>query len=125
MNDEAHEQVENARIVLESLGFDAERSNERSALVLLAMLQMRPSDSWSDASAPMIGTRAIMNWIRDEYDVAYAPNTRETIRRFTPHQFGEAMLVQHNPDDPQRPVNSPEIVLSDSSPCTIRHSCLR
>lgn len=103
----SHEQVQEARLVLESLGFDAERSNERSALVLLALLQLRPSQPWSEATAPLLGTRAVMDWIRDHYEVSYAANTRETIRRFTLHQFVDAALVQENPDDPVRPVNSP------------------
>lgn len=107
MRREAYEQVEDARIVLESVGFDAERSNERSALVLLSLLHLRPSQPWSEATAPMLGTRAVMDWIRDHYEVDYAPNTRETIRRFTLHQFVAVALVQENPDDPTRPVNSP------------------
>lgn len=56
----------------------------------------------------MLGTRAIMDWIRDKYGVEYAPNSRETIRRFTLHHFADALLVQQNPDDPKRPVNSPK-----------------
>lgn len=107
MRAEAQEQVEDARIVLESLGFDPERSNERSALILLALLHLQPSQSWTEATAPMLGTRAIMDWIRDHYEVEYAPNTRETVRRFTLHQFAAAALVQVNPDMPARPVNSP------------------
>lgn len=86
---------------------DGERSNERSALTLLALLHLRPEDDWSEASNPMIGTRALMNWMRDVYGRDYAPNTRETIRRFTLHQFADAMLVVQNPDQPDRPVNSP------------------
>lgn len=108
MNEDAYARVEDARLILESFGFDAERSNERSALVLLALLQLGPLDEWPGASAPMLGTRAIMDWIRDEYGVEYAPNSRETIRRFTLHQFADALLVQQNPDDPKRPVNSPK-----------------
>lgn len=107
MRPEAYEQVEDARLILEFLGFDAERTNERSALVLLSLLHLRPSQPWSEAIAPMLGTRAIMDWIRDHYETDYAPNTRETIRRFTLHQFVAAALVQENPDDPTRPVNSP------------------
>lgn len=108
LTDAAHEQVEDARIILETLGMDAERSNERSALVLLALLRLAPADAWADAANPMLGTRAIMNFIRDEYDKDYAPNTRETVRRFTLHQFVEAQLVVQNPDEPRRPVNSPK-----------------
>ncbi|RLK54567.1 BsuBI/PstI family type II restriction endonuclease [Actinokineospora cianjurensis] len=108
MNDVAYDQVEHARIVLESLGFDKERSNERSARVLLALLQLKPGDSWSSATAPLLGTRAIMDWIRDEYGVDYKPNTRETIRRSTLHQFAEVALVEQNPDQPDRAINSPK-----------------
>ena len=108
LSNDAYERVEDARIVLETLGMDAERSNERSALVLLALLRLTPAESWADAANPMLGTRAIMDFIRDEYGKDYAPNTRETVRRFTLHQFVEAQLIVQNPDEPQRPVNSPK-----------------
>ena len=108
LSETAHERAEDARIVLETLGMDAERSNERSALVLLALLRLTPSESWAEAANPMLGTRAIMDFIRDEYGKDYAPNSRETVRRFTLHQFVEAQLVAQNPDEPQRPVNSPK-----------------
>ncbi|MDR2252455.1 MAG: restriction endonuclease [Bifidobacteriaceae bacterium] len=108
MTEQVVEQVDGARFVLESLRFDAERSNERSGMVLLALLQLRANDPWSAAQTPMLGTRAIMDWIRDEYGVDYKPNTRETVRRFTLHQFVDAGLVEENPDEPARPVNSPK-----------------
>ncbi|WP_294179972.1 BsuBI/PstI family type II restriction endonuclease [uncultured Schumannella sp.] len=108
LNRAAHERVEDSRIILESLGMDAERSNERSALVLLALVGLTPSESWTEVANPMLGTRAVMDFIRDEYGKDYAPNTRETVRRFTLHQFVEAQLVVQNPDQPQRPVNSPK-----------------
>lgn len=97
-----------ARQLLADLGFDRERTNERSALVLLALLQLGPGDDWSNAANPMLGTRAIMDWISEQFDVHYAPNTRETVRRFTLHQFADALLVEQNPDRPDRPVNSPK-----------------
>ncbi len=108
LSDAAYERVEDARIILETLGMDPERSNERSALVLLALLRLTPAESWAEAANPMLGTRAIMDFIRDEYGKDYAPNSRETVRRFTLHQFVEAQLVVQNPDEPQRPVNSPK-----------------
>lgn len=104
----ARERIEHARIVLEALGMDAERSNERSALVLLALLQLSPTTTWSECTNPMLGTRAIMDFILHEYGREYAANTREKIRRFTLHQFIGAHLVIENPDEPQRPVNSPK-----------------
>lgn len=100
--------LEEAQRLLEALGMDSERSNERSARTLLALLRRRPDDSWSSAVNPMLGTRAIMDWIRDECGHDYAANSRETIRRFTLHQFADALLVRQNPDQPDRPVNSPK-----------------
>lgn len=97
-----------AHRILRALDMDRERSNERSALTLLALLHLRPDDAWEDAANPMLGTRAIMDWIRDHYGRVYAANTRETIRRQTLHQFADALLVQQNPDRPDRPVNSPK-----------------
>jgi hypothetical protein len=101
------DKVSEAGRILMALGMDAERANERSALVLLALLRLRPDEDWSSAANPMLGTRSLMDWIRDEYSRDYAPNTRETIRRSTLHQFADALLVQQNPDEPGRPVNSP------------------
>ncbi len=51
-----------------------------------------------------------MDWIRDHYGKDYAPNTRETIRRQTMHQFRDAGIVLYNPDEPSRAVNSPKAV---------------
>lgn len=99
--------TEQARNLLAELGFDAERSNERSALVFLALLHLDRQSDWSEATNDMLGTRAIMDWIRDKFGVEYAANTRETVRRFTLHQFTEAGMVEENADEPDRPVNSP------------------
>lgn len=100
--------IDEASRLLKALGMDPERCNERSALTLLALLRLGPTDDWASASNPMLGTRAIMDWMRDEYGKDYKPNSRETVRRFTLHQFAEAMLVVQNPDQPDRPVNSPK-----------------
>ena len=78
-----------------------------SALVLLALLALRPSSPWSKAGSPRLRTVELMAWLRDRYGRDYKPNTRETIRRQTLHQFVEAGLVLLNPDAPDRPVNSP------------------
>lgn len=54
-----------------------------------------------------MGITPIMDWIRDHYEKTYAPNTRETVRRQTMHQFVDASTALYNPDKPDRPVNSP------------------
>lgn len=49
-----------------------------------------------------------MEWASEHYGRTYAPNTRETLRRFTLRQFVDAGVVLPNPDQPARPVNSPK-----------------
>lgn len=107
MTERGQSKVAQAQEVLRALEFDKERTNERSALVLLALLDLRPRGSWARVKAPMLRTVEIMEWISERYGKNYKPNTRETIRRQTLHQFVDAGLVALNPDDPQRAVNSP------------------
>ena len=55
-----------------------------------------------------MGITPIMDWCRNNYGKEYAPNTRETFRRQTMHQFVDAGIAVYNPDQPDRPVNSPK-----------------
>ena len=102
------ERIDEALSVLRALGLPREQQDERSALTLLALLNLPPVDSWAMASAPLIGVTPIMEWVATHYERTYAPNSRETFRRFTLHQFVDAGLVVANPDRPDRPVNSPK-----------------
>jgi hypothetical protein len=103
----AGDQIAVAQGFLRALGFDGERCNERSALVALALLRLGPGDAWIKAEAVTLRTVEIMEFLRKAYGKEYKPNTRETIRRRTLHQFVEAGFAVINPDEPARPVNSP------------------
>ena len=100
--------IDEALEVLRDFEVGKDQLNERSAMTLLALLQLKDGDSWEQATNPMLGLRAIMDWIRDQFGVAYKPNTRETIRRFTLHQFVIAGIAEENADRPDRPFNSPK-----------------
>jgi len=105
-----HPRVDDARKILISMGLPRAQQNERSALSLLALLDLRPNRKWAAAQNPLMGITPIMEWIRDHYRKTYAPNTRETVRRQTMHQFVDAGIALYNPDKPDRPVNSPAAV---------------
>jgi adenine-specific DNA-methyltransferase len=102
--------IEEALEVLEHLGVPKEQRNLRSALVLLALLDLKPNSKWSSAASPLRGITEMMDYFAEHYGKRYAPNTRETVRRFSIHQFVEAGFVLKNPDKPDRPVNSPQAV---------------
>ena len=96
--------------ILALLGLPMAQQNDRSAYTLLALLNLPAGRPWAEASAPLVGVHDIMEWIYAAFGFRYAENSRETIRRFTLHQFEQAAVVVRNPDDPGRPVNSPKNV---------------
>lgn len=109
MNDK-NVHLEDAQKIIAALGLPSQQQNERSALTLLALLNLSAGKSWSQVESPLMGITPIMNWAREHYDKDYAPNTRETVRRQTMHQFCDAGIALYNPDKPDRPVNSPKAV---------------
>ncbi|MBE9198939.1 MULTISPECIES: BsuBI/PstI family type II restriction endonuclease [unclassified Nodularia (in: cyanobacteria)] len=106
----ALQKIEEAKAVLRDLGLPAAQQNERSALTLLALLDLKVNIPWNRATNPLLGITPIMEFIAKNYSKTYAPNTRETIRRQTVHQFLEAGFLISNPDQPSRATNSPKTV---------------
>lgn len=106
----AERRIKEALNVLEVLGLPRQQQNERSALTLLALLHLKPGDPWETASDPLMGITPMMEFFAQHYGKRYAPNTRETVRRQTVHQFVQAGLIVPNPDKPSRPTNSPKAV---------------
>ena len=112
-----NKKIAEALSVLVDLGMPRAQQNERSALALLALLDLSPGKDWSEAQDPLMGITPIMDWARKHYNKRYAPNTRETVRRQTMHQFVEAGIALYNPDQPGRAVNSPHAVYCIEPDC--------
>lgn len=100
------QKLKEAQELLKSFGLPKKQYNQRSAWVFLALANIRPQDDWKNAQVPMLPTVDIMQFIREHYDQDYKPNSRETIRRQTLHQFEQARIVDRNRDDPSRATNS-------------------
>lgn len=100
--------VEQAKHVLKLVGLPEAQQNERSALALLALIQLKKSGSWQNLAEPTLGIRAILDFCRNDYGKPYAENSRESIRKETMHQFVAAGVALQNPDDPGRAPNSPK-----------------
>jgi len=97
---------EEALEIIKSLGLPRQQQNERSCLTLLALAGLKARDSWAKTTRPLLRTVDIMQRMSDHYGKTYKPNSRETIRRQTLHQFVDARLIDRNPDKPDRPTNS-------------------
>jgi hypothetical protein len=102
--------LEEAIEILTALGLPRQQRNERSALTLLALAGRTRENTWKDIETPLLRIIDIMDWMYDKFEKKYAPNSRETIRRQTIHQFEQARIVDRNPDDPDRPTNSGKTV---------------
>ena len=103
----ASNKIKEALDILKQIQVPRRQQNRRSALTLLALLDINPDKDWINASDPLLGITEMMNYFQ-RFGVFYAPNTRETVRRSTVHQFVQMGLVVVNPDDFTRPVNSPK-----------------
>lgn len=105
-----HQRILEAQAILKELGLPKAQTNERSALTLLALVNLTATRSWTDIEAPLMGITPMMQFMFREYGKQYAPNSRETVRRQSVHQFVAAGLAVINPDDPNRPTNSGDTV---------------
>lgn len=92
--------------ILIALGLPHQQTNERSALTLLSLSAMTKQKPWKEASRPLLRIVDIMDWMRKHFKKDYAPNSRETVRRQTIHQFEQARIINKNVDDPSRATNS-------------------
>jgi len=100
------EKLHQAKEILTELGIPSNKINDRSGWVLLALANIKPTDLWINASAPLLRTVEIMEKIRVDYGVDYKPNSRESIRKGTIQFFEQAGLVSRNRDKPGRATNS-------------------
>lgn len=100
--------IDEAIAIITALGFPKAQQNERSALSLLALVQLHRNGSWKDLKEPMLGVRAILDFCRNDYKKPYAENSRESFRKETLHQFVAGGLALQNSDEPSRAPNSPK-----------------
>ena len=103
---QGEEKLNDAKKILRALGLPDKQCNDRSSWVFLALANIKPCDNWEQAASPLLPTYLIMDFIRQYYGKDYKPNSRETVRRQTLHQFEQAMIVTRNRDNPLRATNS-------------------
>lgn len=104
---QAQSRVREALAILKDLRLPHSHQNERSALTLLALLDLRPDVPWRKAKRPKMGIAPLMDYMSDFYGKQYAPTTSDAVRRLTIPKFAEAGLVVLNPNNVSRPANSP------------------
>jgi len=102
------DRIAEAQAILKALGLPPAQQNAMSALTLLALCGIALNDPWANANREgRTVVKGLMRFIRTQYKVNYAENTRETVRRQVLHQFVLAGVAEYNPFEPGLATNSP------------------
>lgn len=114
--------IQEAQVILQSLGLPDKQRNEIAALTLLVLAQLDEKASWQQARKKGLRIHDILEEIKERFGRIYAENTRETIRRQVIHHFLQRGIVQKNPDNPSLPTNSPRThyALTDEALAVLR-----
>lgn len=88
--------IEEAKNILSSLKVPAKQQNDICCYALLSLAGITNDASWETATNKWIRIHDILQFTRGNYDVTYAENTRETIRKDAMHHFRNAAFVEDN-----------------------------
>jgi hypothetical protein len=81
--------LDEAYQILISLGLPRGQHNERSALCLLALLNLTPKKTWAQAENPLVGITPIMDW----RGITTTRNTRQTHERHSDARQYTSLLM--------------------------------
>lgn len=90
------DKIEEAREILKELQVPVKQQANLCCLVLLAMANIKEQDAWSRASNGWIRIHDVIAYIRENYGVTYAENSRETFRKQAMHHFRNAAFIEDN-----------------------------
>ena len=88
--------LDDAKKILAELQVPARQQSDMCCYVLLAMAGIKKRRKWNSATNEWIRIHDVIAFIRDNYGVAYAENSRETIRKQAMHHFRNAAFIEDN-----------------------------
>ncbi len=88
--------IDEARAILAELNVPARQQTDLCCFVLLAMSNIKKSDLWSSAENEWVRIHDVLLFTRENYDVDYAENSRETFRKQAMHHFRNAAFIEDN-----------------------------
>ena len=88
--------LDQAREILASLEVPVKQQNDMCCYVLLSMSNITEDDEWKEATNNWIRIHDVIQFTRENFGVAYAENSRETIRKQAMHHFRNAAFIEDN-----------------------------
>lgn len=88
--------LEDAKKLLNALQVTQKQQSDMCCYVILAMAGLKAHDKWVSSTNEWIRIHDVIAFTRDNYGVAYAENSRETIRKQAMHHFRNAAFIEDN-----------------------------
>lgn len=88
--------LDDALRILGALQVPKKQQSDLCCYVLLALAGIKESSRWSSAVNDWIRIHEVIAFIRENYGIAYAENSRETIRKQAMHHFRNAAMIEDN-----------------------------
>lgn len=95
--------LKSAKYLLTKINMPARQRGRLCCLTLLAMAGLKKGMPWNEATNDWIRIHEVIDFIKGNYGVIYAENSRETVRKQAMHPFRTAALIEDNGE----PTNSP------------------
>jgi hypothetical protein len=86
--------ISEARTLLKELQVPEKQQNDMCCLALLALAGLSETDQWKNATNNWLRIHDIIVFAKEHYNVEYAENTRENIRKNAIHEFRNAAFVE-------------------------------
>lgn len=88
--------IDEVRSILKELGVPARQQADLCCYTLLAMADLKNDNLWPEASNNWVRIHDILLFIKENYGIAYAENSRETFRKQALHHFRNAAFIEDN-----------------------------
>ena len=86
--------IEEARMILTELNVPAKQQTGLCCYTLLAMANIKNYSQWEDSTNEWIRIHDIITYIKNNYNITYAENSRETFRKQALHHFRNAAFIE-------------------------------
>lgn len=88
--------LDDCKEILNVTGMPKAQQSDMCAYTLLAMASITETSQWDEATNEWIRIHDIIQFVKDEYNVEYAENSRETFRKQAIHHFRNAAFIEDN-----------------------------
>ena len=85
--------TDEAKYILKQMGFGPRQYNPICCRTFLSLCGVNEFNSWKDATNEPKRIHDIIVYLQDNFEIRYAENTRETIRKQALHYFKDAAIV--------------------------------